>query len=119
MSLSLDENGNIRIEEFGILNSTDKKQRRVNDEPFVELIEFEMEFLVAVETTSISLSEVDIKVIDHAIIISGQGNPGFVRKVNFPCKVKPDNVKTNHKNGVLEIRLMKQGAQKKKVAKPN
>jgi len=113
-TVSLDEKGNLKINEFGLLKEKKAKQKK-KDEPFVELIDFENEFLVVVQTTTFSPEDIDIKVLDHALIISKHESKKFLKKLIFPDKVRTDSVKTEYNNGVLEIRLKKKSSTKSKV----
>jgi len=109
-SVSLNGNGSLQVDEFGLLK---EKKKEAKQEPIlVELMEFANEFLIVVETNSFSTREIDIKALDHALIISNHKSKNFLKKVSFPCKVKQDSIKTALNNGVLEIRLTKKSFKK-------
>ncbi|MCR4369227.1 MAG: Hsp20/alpha crystallin family protein [archaeon] len=105
-SVSLDEKGNLRINEFGLLKEK-KFGSQKSEEPFVELIEFDNEFLIVVEANSLPPKDIDIKVLDHALIISDNSNNKFLKKISFPSKVKETSIRTKINNNVLEIRIAK------------
>ncbi|MFH1390871.1 MAG: Hsp20/alpha crystallin family protein [Candidatus Diapherotrites archaeon] len=104
-TVSLDDNGSIQINEYGLLK--EKKSPVKEGVPLVDLIEFPKEFLIVVETNSIPIKSIDIKVLDYALIISSHESKKFLKKINFPTKVNEDSLKTVLNNGVLEIRLKK------------
>lgn len=113
-NVSLDDRGSLRINEFGLLQEKKIKQKK-REEPFVELIDYENEFLVVVQTNTFSPEDIDIKVLDHALIISKHDSKKFLKKLTFPVKVRTDSVKTEYNNSVLEIRLKKNSSTKSRV----
>ncbi|HZX19501.1 MAG TPA: Hsp20/alpha crystallin family protein [archaeon] len=110
-SVSLDEKGNLKINEFGLLEEKKPVQKK-NEVLLVDTIDYESEVLIVVETNSFPPEDIDVKVLDHAMIITNHKDKKFLKKINFDSKVRPDSINTQFNNGVLEIRL------KKKISKP-
>tara|TARA_Y100000310_G_scaffold57396_1_gene52601 strand:- start:9912 stop:10394 length:483 start_codon:yes stop_codon:yes gene_type:complete len=109
-TVSLDAKGSLQINEYGLLK--EKKSEVKSDVPLVDLIEFPKEFLIVVETNTIPIKSIDIKVLDYALIISSHESKKFLKKVIFPAKVDEGSLKTTLNNGVLEIRLTKKTSNK-------
>ena len=107
-SLSLDEKGYIRIDEFGVLKGEEASEKKP-EAPLVEVIDFEKEVLVVVETASLKDNDIDVRVNGNEMIFSNHNSKKFLKKVSFPCTVKEETLKTNYNNGVLELRLSKRG----------
>ncbi|MCR4335984.1 MAG: Hsp20/alpha crystallin family protein [archaeon] len=109
-TVSLDDKGSLQINEYGLLK--ERKSEIKNEVPLVDLIEFPKEFLIVIETNTIPIKSIDIKVLDYALIISSHKSKKFLKKVIFPSKVNEDSLKTIFNNGVLEIRLTKKTSNK-------
>jgi HSP20 family molecular chaperone IbpA len=104
-SISLDSSGCLKIDEFGILKSDEKKH--CPSEPLIDLIESDSEMMVAFETNSLSPDEINIKILDYCTILSDSRTNRIIKKVYFPCRVKESTAKTRYNNGILEIRIRK------------
>jgi len=110
--VSLRDDGSLSIEKFGLLKERKQQKEEV---PLVDMIEFEKELMVVVETNSLPLSDVDVKVKDSQITMTNQKTGELMKKINFPCKVRENTLKTKFNNGVLEMRLLKKIAVKKSL----
>jgi len=104
-SISMDSSGCLKINEFGIIKQDEKQQKP--QEPLVDIIESDEDLMICVEANSFPLEEINIKVLDYCVIISGSRTKKIIKKIYFPCKIKENSVKTRYNNGILELRARK------------
>lgn len=114
-SVSLDEEDFLKIDEYGILNEQPLQKKQ--EEPLVDLIDLGSELVVVVETNNLPAQDIDVKILDHAMVISNTKSRKFIKKIGFPCKVKQDSIKTSYNNNVLEVKLAKRLEVKKTIVK--
>ena len=113
-SISMDQSGCLKIDEFGIIKQAEKQQKQ--QEPLIDIIESNEDVMVCVETNSFPPEEINIKVLDYCAIISSSRTKKLIKKVYFPAKIKENSVKTRYNNGILEIRARKkQNTSKAKI----
>ncbi len=112
--LSVDSSGCLRVDGYGIIERA-SGGKAVEARPLVEVIDFEKDLLVVVDTADLPEKDVDVKVYDREMLISNHNSKKFLKKVSFPCSVKQDSMRTSLNNGVLELRLAKNEQEKKLV----
>ncbi len=108
--VALDDEGFLRVNEFGII--PEAEGHRKSDEPLVDVIEMENELMVVIETNNLPAQDIDVKVMDSAMVISSERAKKFMKKIQFPCRVKHNAVRTSYNNNVLELRLPKREGKK-------
>ncbi|MEK6957563.1 MAG: hypothetical protein AABW99_01095 [archaeon] len=114
-NISIDDNGHLHINEFGVIRPQYAKEKKAEEKPLVEMIDLGREILLVVETNTLSEKELDIRVMDHAVLISNHKNRKQVDKIVFPEKVVEESIRSSYNNGILELRFSKK-AGKKSVA---
>ena len=89
-------------------------------------------YICRVSLPGIEAKDVEIQLVEHLLTIKGEKQReeevkeddyyqcersfgSFTRDVALPCEVKADQVKASFKNGVLEVRMPKAEAAKKKT----
>lgn len=110
---SLDKDGCVVIDEFGFAG--DNLRNEAHAEPLVEIMEFRGEVLAVVDATNLPEKDVDFKISEKALLIFARNSTRQLKKVEFPCRVREESIRTNYNNGVLEIRLSKKKDAEKKV----
>ncbi|HZX34236.1 MAG TPA: Hsp20 family protein [archaeon] len=113
ITVFLDESGKVKVNDLSLLKEPEKQGR--GDDPLIELIDAGKEFIVVVETAKMPEKNLDIKVLDKSVIVSGLSSKDFSKKIIFPEKVEQKSVKTFYNNGILEIRLLKKFLPQNKI----
>ncbi len=113
LNCSLDSEGCVQVDEFGFAGENLKSEGKA--EPLVEIIEFEGEVMAVVDATNLPDKDVDFKISENALAIFARRSTKQLKKVEFPCKVSEESMRTNYNNGVLEIRLSKKKDAEKKI----
>ena len=105
-------------------------------EPAVDLYEEKDEIVVKAELPGMSKDDIQVNVTDNVLTIRGEKRQdeekkakdyyrservygAFLRSLALPTEVNPEKVQATFKNGVLEVRLPKSEAAKKKEIKIN
>ncbi|HEX9443103.1 MAG TPA: Hsp20/alpha crystallin family protein [Candidatus Binatia bacterium] len=105
-------------------------------EPAVDIYEDGDDLVVKAEMPGLDADDIDVTLTDHLLILRGEKQKeeevnendyyrservygAFVRSIPLPAETDTENVRANFKNGVLEIRLPKSEAAKKKEVKIN
>lgn len=108
--ISLDLHGCVKINEYGLVNDKQVvKQKKID--PLVEMIDFEHEIMAAVELSGIAKKDFDVKIFEKEVLIMGKTPRKVIRRLELPCKVIKDSLRTEFKNSVLEISLKKKPAE--------
>ena len=105
LSLSLDEDGCIRIDEFGLLK--DEKSSQKKDELLYEVIQFEKEVMVVLETGQFDEKNLEIKLLGDSVYVSNKISKKILKRIHLPCEVEHASAKQTLNNDVLEIRVSK------------
>ena len=107
-TLSVDDNGKPRINEFGILKQELQSEvKKTEEEPLFEIIESGEEFLVAIEVNDHVKNDLTIKVLDTSIVVSSNKSKDFLKKITFPKKISRKSLRTSYNNGIIELRVRK------------
>jgi HSP20 family protein len=105
-------------------------------EPALDLYEDKDEIVVKAELPGMAKDDIQVSVTDNVLTIKGEKRQeeenkekeyyrservygAFLRSVALPTEVNPGKVRATFKNGVLEVRLPKSEAAKKKEIKIN
>ncbi|PIN84723.1 MAG: hypothetical protein COV47_05925 [Candidatus Diapherotrites archaeon CG11_big_fil_rev_8_21_14_0_20_37_9] len=112
-SINARPDGSIQVNRFGILNEQVPKQEKKEDSPLIELIDADKEYIIVIEANKLPDNDVDIKLLDHAIIVSCNNGKTFLKKIIFPEKVIQESFRTSTNNNIFEIRVSKRDVLKK------
>jgi HSP20 family protein len=102
--------------------------------PVVDLFDEKDEVVVKAELPGMAKDDIEIDISDHQLTVKGEKKKeekikeenyycsersygSFMRVLDLPSEVQSDKVHASYKNGVLEIRLPKTEAAKKKEIK--
>ena len=104
------------IEEFGnditgALEKTDEtplpelsKTHYTETEPLTDVIDGEKVVRVLAELPGVDMEDIKIDVKPADVIINvDTATRKYHKEIKLPCEVRTDNIKTTHKNGILEI----------------
>jgi HSP20 family protein len=99
-------------------------------EPFVDLYEEKDDIVAKVELPGMEKDQIEIQISDHQLTVKGEKQKEgvkvervyrserscgpFTRVLDLPVEVQTDKIHASYKNGVLEIRLPKTEAARKK-----
>lgn len=100
-------------------------------EPFVDLYEEKDDIVAKVELPGMEKDQIEIQISDHQLTVKGEKRKEeglkaervyhlertygpFTRVLDLPVEVQTDKIHASYKNGILEIRLPKTEAAKKK-----
>ena len=106
-AVTLDNEGFLRVNEFGIRQEVQSQAQKKDEEPLVDVIDMNNEIMVVIETSNLPAQDIDVKVMESSMVISSQRQKKFLKKITFPCKVRHGSVRTSYNNNVLEVRLAK------------
>jgi HSP20 family protein len=96
----------------------DGKSQDADHEPLVDVREREDGVTVIVQLPGVSKEEIEIEVVDKALIIKADhASRRFEHEVALPCPVKPSIAGSEYHNGVLEIHLAKPAIKKRRTSK--
>lgn len=103
--------GTPRVETFGNIKKTPKgpviEEER---EPVVDVFDEEDHILIVAELPGVSENDVDLEVKGDILKLSAKsGDRKYSKEILLSSKVKEDNIESSYKNGVLEIKLIKEG----------
>ncbi|WP_447974715.1 Hsp20/alpha crystallin family protein [Nitrospira sp. Kam-Ns4a] len=100
--------------------------------PPLDVYEDKDDVVIKAELPGLKKEDIEVSLTDHTITIKGEKKResevkdedylrceraygAFARTVALPCEIKPEAVKASFKDGVLEVRLPKTEAAKKKA----
>jgi HSP20 family protein len=85
-----------------------KKTQLSDNEPLTDVIDGEKEIRVLAELPGVAREDIGIDVKPWEVTINVDTATRKYRKnISLPCRVSTENVKTTHKNGILEIIISK------------
>ena len=100
--------------------SSDTGESKDYDMPSIDLLETNEELVALVALPGTTKDMIDLKVTEESFAISARTTPrditylsretsqkGFKREIKLPEEIKPEQVKANYENGILEIHLPK------------
>ncbi|MDH7564365.1 MAG: Hsp20/alpha crystallin family protein [Candidatus Bathyarchaeota archaeon] len=77
-------------------------------EPLIDILENDKEIMVVAEFAGYTMENIRINVKNQRLTLSAEtSDRKYYKSLNLPNRVIPNTIRTNHKNGVLEIRLKK------------
>jgi len=102
-------------------------------EPLCDFKDTEDALLLSIEIPGVNKENIEIKATENEIEVKAEAKKliheekegfykrersykGFYRKMTLPCKIIPEQVQADYKDGVLEIKLPKKEKEKKKEA---
>ena len=85
------------------------KQREWREpEPLIDILEESNEIIVVSEFAGFNREDLKIHTKNQRLTLSAEAlNRKYYKSLNLPSEVIPNNIRTEYKNGVLEIRLKK------------
>jgi HSP20 family molecular chaperone IbpA len=87
-------------------------------EPIVDVFEEENHVRVTAELPDVKENEIDLKIENNTLTITADtAARKYYKEVELPAAVKKDTLKSNYRNGILEVKLKK--AKKTKKTKKN
>jgi HSP20 family protein len=107
-SMRVGPDGKPNIEEFGNIQGIISGEASFPSErePLTDVIEGEKEISVILELPGVEKKDIDLKTTDALLDIHVETpDRSYHKKLEFPCKVKPETAKASYKNGVLEVRV--------------
>ena len=100
--------------------SSDMGETKDFDMPSIDLLETNEELVALVALPGTTKDMIDLRVTEESLAISAKIAPkdmkylrretspkGFKREITLPEEIKPEQVKANFENGILEIHLPK------------
>jgi len=109
--MTIGPDGKPTIRRFGNVVGGDKEIEEVEEsperEPASELMEFRDEYIAIVEMPGVSRSEIKVRVRGGKLEV--EGGP-YRTSIALPGPVEPKEIRATYKNGILEVRLKKRGA---------
>jgi len=119
-SVKIGPDGKPEVREFGnVKPSRLGPQVKEEREPLVDIIETDGEVHIVVELPGVEKNDIKLHGTEDALTISvDTPQRKYYKEVTLPAKVKIKEVKTEYKNGVLEVRLPKIKEEKKPKGEP-
>jgi len=78
------------------------------NEPLTDVIDAGKEVRVLAELPGVKKEDIQIDVRDDEVLLKVDTETHrYEKKINLPCRVSKENIKTTHKNGILEIIINK------------
>lgn len=110
VSVRVGAGGQPVVEHFGNMREKPGKGPVVDEvrEPIADLLDEDDHFLVVAELPGMAESEVQWKIKDDILIISGEsGDRKYHKELLLPSRIQEDKVSAAYKNGILELKLWK------------
>jgi HSP20 family protein len=110
VSVRLGASGQPVVEHFGNMREKPGKGPVVDEvrEPIADLLDEDDHFLVVAELPGMAESEIQWKIKDDILIISGEsGNRKYYKELLLPSRIQENKVSGAYKNGILELTLWK------------
>jgi HSP20 family protein len=77
-------------------------------EPLIDILEENSEIIVVSEFAGFNREDLKIRIKNQRLTLSAEAsNRKYYKSLNLPSGVIPNSIRTEYKNGVLEIRLKK------------
>jgi HSP20 family protein len=113
VSVRVGAGGQPVVERFGNMREKPGKGPVVDEvrEPIADLLDEDDHFLVVAELPGMEESEVQWKIKDDILIISGEsGDRKYYKELLLPSRIQENKVSGAYKNGILELKLWKLSA---------
>jgi len=113
VSVRVGAGGQPVVEHFGNLREKAGKGPVVDEvrEPIADLLDEDDHFLVVAELPGMGESEVQWKIKDDILILSGEsGDRKYYKELLLPSRIQENTVSAAYKNGILELKLWKVSA---------
>ena len=119
-SVKIGPDGKPEIREFGnVKPSRSGPQVKEEREPLVDIIETNGEIHIVVELPGVEKKDIKLHGTEDTLNISVDiPQRKYYKEIKLPAKVKVKEAKTEYKNGVLEITLLKIKEEKKPKGEP-
>jgi len=120
-SMRVGPDGKPHMEKFG--NIPPKKHEGVHEtsgdrEPLTDIIEGKDELKIIAELPGVEKKDIKLEAGEETLSISvDKSQRKFHKKINLPCKIKPETTKANYNNGVLEVSIQRAEKRKEKKIK--
>ena len=97
------------VEPFGNIKKTPKGPRVEEErEPITDVFDEKDEIRVYAEMPGVSQEDIKLDLKEDILDISVQsGDRKYHKEILLPVKVKPENLTSSYKNGILEIKIKK------------
>ncbi len=105
-SISTNDSGKPKVEEFGNLHTKQKETKASEEkELLVEVMEKDNSIDILAEVPGVNENELEVSSTSKKLIIDASGR--FRKEIALPVEVNPESVNKTLKNGVLTIQLEK------------
>jgi len=103
-----------KIEEFGNLKRGKAGRPLLMEEvePLVDVLEYDNEVIVVAELPGADKDKIKVRIKDNKLIIKAENGKKYYKEIELPTKVKPETAKASYKNGVLEVKILKEEEKK-------
>ncbi len=104
--------GEPKVERFGHVIKKTPKGPVVEEvrEPIVDVFDEKEHVLIVAELPGIEEQDIKREIKDDILSLSAEkGEKKYKKEVLLPCKVEAEPISSTYKNGILEIKLRKQG----------
>jgi len=119
-SIKVGPDGKPEIREFGnVKPSLEGPKVREEREPLVDIIETNGEIHIVVELPGVDKEDIKLRGTETTLTISVDvPQRKYYKEIKLPTRVNVKDAKTAYKNGVLEVKLLKIGDEKKPKGEP-
>jgi len=119
-SIKVGPDGKPEIREFGnVKPSLEGPKVREEREPLVDIIETNGEIHIVVELPGVDKEDIKLRGTETTLTISVDvPQRKYYKEIKLPARVNVKDAKTAYKNGVLEVKLLKIGDEKKPKGEP-
>ncbi len=108
VSVKMGVGGKPTVQSFGNIHPTAKGPEVTEvREPLVDIFDEDKEVLVVAELPGASGPDIAVAVEGSTLTIEAKGVHRYAKTVELPAKVKPEPLRKNYRNGLLEVRFAK------------
>ena len=106
------------IKEFGNIRPSSKRLEPLpkgDREPLIDVIEQKDYYEVVAELPGVEKKHIKLHATEDSLEIITENDRRFFKQISFDMPIKPESAKATYRNGVLSVKITKEGSDKKKT----
>ncbi len=114
--ITIGPDGVPKVEEFGNIKRVGGRPIVTEEaEPLVDVIDQDDEIIVVAELPGVDKNKIKVRATEEKLIINAENHRKYHKVIDLPAKINPNTAKASYRNGVLEVKLKKEGRKEEGV----